>query len=150
MEEEEISDRKKGGWVISLAAIVLIGAVLLFVVGSSGGLTGTSIYSDEKLHNKDPSGVGEAKKFTLLTTDSGIEPSQIKAEKNETIILQVSASDKGQGIEIPAYGIEENSIEGKMKEIKFKADKAGEFNMGCGSYCGDSVEDMEGTLIVRE
>ncbi|MFB6246598.1 MAG: hypothetical protein ABEI74_03340 [Candidatus Pacearchaeota archaeon] len=63
MEDEEVSDRKKGGWVVSLAAIVLIGAVLLFVVGSSGSFTGTSIYSNEKLHEKDPQGVGEAKKF---------------------------------------------------------------------------------------
>lgn len=89
------------------------------------------------------------KNFTLLTTDSGIEPSKIEAKDNETVILEVSASGEDQGIEIPAYGIEEKSIQGKMKEIKFKADKVGEFKMGCGRYCGNSIEEMNGKLIVE-
>lgn len=149
MEDEEVSDHSKKGWVMGLAAIVVIGAVVFFVLSSQGEITGTSVYNDETLHSKESQNIGESKEFTLMTKSSGIEPSEIKVDVNDTVILKVSASGEKEGIEVPGYGIEENSIKGKIKEIKFKADKKGVFRFGCGSYCGKSTDEMEGRLIVE-
>jgi cytochrome c oxidase subunit II len=80
----------------------------------------------------------------------GYNPGIIILKKGETVKLVATSKDVEHGFAIKEYGINEVLKKGEDKEIKFVADKAGEFEIVCSVYCGPGHERMKGRLIVKE
>lgn len=50
---------------------------------------------------------------------------------------------------MPEYNINEKLHPGENVDIKFIADKYGEFTFSCNVFCGEGHKSMKGKLIVR-
>ncbi|MEJ2657406.1 MAG: hypothetical protein P8012_09445, partial [Desulfobacterales bacterium] len=105
----------------------------------------------------------EAKKY-------GYSPGRIVVNKGDTVVLNPTSLDVTHGFLLDGYSIDailkqqgvtllkyqwkddDNKIQtdwDKVKEIKFKADKAGRFTFRCTQTCGNLHPFMTGELIVR-
>ena len=105
----------------------------------------------------------EAKKY-------GYSPGKIVVNKGDTVILKPTSLDVAHGFLLDGYPIDavlkqqgltflkyqwrddDNKIQtdwDKVKEIKFKAEKAGKFTFRCTQTCGNLHPFMIGELIVR-
>ena len=105
----------------------------------------------------------EAKKY-------GYSPGKIVVNKGDTVILKPTSLDVTHGFLLDGYPIDavlkqqgltflkyqwkddDNKIQtdwDKVKEIKFKAEKAGKFTFRCTQTCGNLHPFMTGELIVR-
>jgi len=105
----------------------------------------------------------EAKKY-------GYSPGKIIVNKGDTVILKPTSLDVTHGFLLDGYPIDavlkqqgltflkyqwmddDNKIQtdwDKVKEIKFKAEKAGKFTFRCTRTCGNLHPFMTGELIVR-
>jgi len=100
----------------------------------------------------------------------GYSPGRIIVNQGDTVILKPTSLDVTHGFLLDGYAIdailkqqgltllkyewkdENNKIQtdwDKVKEIKFKADKAGRFTFRCTQTCGNLHPFMTGELIVR-
>ena len=105
----------------------------------------------------------EAKKY-------GYSPGRIVVNKGDTVILKPTSLDVTHGFLLDGYAIDailkqqgltflkyqwiddDNNIQNdwdKVKEVKFKAEKAGKFTFRCTQICGNLHPFMTGELIVR-
>lgn len=78
----------------------------------------------------------DAKKFEF-------NPDVIKVKQGEKIKLKVNSLDVEHSIYIPELGIDIHN------EGTFVANKKGEFEFYCHSYCGSGHDAMKGVLIVE-
>jgi cytochrome c oxidase subunit 2 len=79
----------------------------------------------------------------------GFEPPVIHLKKGQEVVLEVSTSDVQHGFEVKGLGIDEPIQPGKPALISLKADKAGEFKVGCSIMCGSGHERMESKIVVE-
>jgi cytochrome c oxidase subunit 2 len=84
-----------------------------------------------------------AKKFDF-------SPGEITVKKGETVILELSSSDRVHGFSLPDFKIRSEVKPGEVTRVKFTPDKTGQFTFSCDVFCGSGHEDMSGVLIVSE
>jgi cytochrome c oxidase subunit 2 len=82
-----------------------------------------------------------ARKFTF-------SPSVIHLKKGETVILELTSSDRTHGFEAPDLGLDATIKPGAPIRIKVTPTKTGTFSFHCNVFCGDGHEDMNGTIVV--
>ena len=82
-----------------------------------------------------------AKKFVFV-------PSEIRVQRGETVVLQLSAPEVLMGFNLADLGLRADIVPGQAATLRFTPDKTGSFTFLCDVFCGDGHEDMSGTLIV--
>ena len=92
----------------------------------------------------------ETKLFNVVAKQSFFEPATITVNKGDTVELHITTGDVKHGFMLTAYNINETIEPGKLTDIEFVADKAGEFPFYCSVPCGPGHPEMEGLLIVKE
>jgi len=100
-------------------------------------------------------GVGARGAWTLETVNGlnywwkSFEPATIHIQLNEPVVLRLHSADVFHQFYVPALGIGPLDVEpGYVKEIRFKAQKAGVFQYYCTSMCGGCHFYMQGWIIV--
>ncbi len=88
-------------------------------------------------------GKGADREITIDAKRFEFNPSVIKVKEGEKIKLKLNNIDMEHSISIPELEID---IHG---EGVFVADKKGEFDFYCHTYCGSGHEAMKGVLIVE-
>jgi len=100
-------------------------------------------------------GVGAKGVWTLETVNNlnywwkSFEPATIHIQLNEQVLLRFLSADVFHQFYVPALGIGPVDVEpGYVKEIRFKALKAGVFQYYCTSMCGGCHFYMQGWIVV--
>jgi cytochrome c oxidase subunit 2 len=84
-----------------------------------------------------------AKKFEF-------KPAVITVKKGELVELELTASDRRHGFDVPGLNIHVEIKPGTSTRVQFKPDKVGHFPFHCSVFCGDGHEEMTGEIIVTE
>ncbi len=92
----------------------------------------------------------EVEGINLEAYKFGYSPERIVVKKGEVVKLLATSRDVAHGIFIKEYGINEKVEKGKVRNIEFVADKAGEFDITCSVYCGAGHHSMKAKLIVEQ
>ncbi len=79
----------------------------------------------------------------LLATDTSIV-----IPVNKTIVVQVTASDVIHAWTIPAFGVKQDAVPGRLAELWFKAEKEGVYFGQCSELCGKDHAYMPITVKV--
>lgn len=77
------------------------------------------------------------------------EPKEIRVKEGQTIILKMKSVDVPHGFAIEEYRVNVFLPPGEVMEVKFTADKAGEFLYFCNVFCGTGHPNHKGKLIVE-
>jgi len=100
-------------------------------------------------------GVGARGAWTLETVNGlnywwkSFEPATIHIQLDEAVVLRFLSADVFHQFYVPALGIGPLDVEpGYVKEIRFKAQKAGVFQYYCTSMCGGCHFYMQGWIVV--
>lgn len=100
-------------------------------------------------------GVGARGTWTLETVNGlnywwkSFEPATIHMRLSEKVLLRLKSSDVFHQFYVPALGIGPVDVEpGYIKEITFKAERAGVFHYYCTSMCGGCHFYMQGWIVV--
>ena len=100
-------------------------------------------------------GVGARGAWTLETVNGlnywwkSFEPATIHIQLDEAVVLRFLSADVFHQFYVPALGIGPVDVEpGYVKEIRFKAQKAGVFQYYCTSMCGGCHFYMQGWMVV--
>lgn len=96
----------------------------------------------------ETSGVADIKEFDMTAKKWDFEPSEINVNLGDEIILHIKSIDVSHGISIPDFNINENLEPGQNIDIRFTANKVGEFRFYCNVFCGSGHGHMEGAIIV--
>ncbi|KAB7610379.1 cytochrome c oxidase subunit II [Amylibacter sp. SFDW26] len=80
--------------------------------------------------------------FLLATDTSVVIP------VNKTIVVQVTASDVIHAWTIPAFGVKQDAVPGRLAELWFNADKEGVYFGQCSELCGKDHSYMPITVKV--
>jgi heme/copper-type cytochrome/quinol oxidase subunit 2 len=80
-----------------------------------------------------------------------IEKPVIEVSKGDRVVFKLTSSDVVHGFSLKDFAvfITDGIQPGKVTYVSFKADKAGVFTFSCNAICGDSHQNMQGTLVVR-
>lgn len=121
---------------------------LLLMLASASTVSG-----QEKTAGKDKNVTEVATKVKEINLEAfqyGYYPDPIVVKKGDTVKISATSRDVTHGFYIKEYGINAVIKKGEKTEIKFVADKAGEFDIRCSVYCGSGHMSMKGKLIVKE
>ena len=77
------------------------------------------------------------------------EPSEIRVKQGQLVELHISAADRTHGFELKPFGIRAELPEGKPVDVRFLADRPGEFEFTCIVFCGLGHHGMKGKLVVE-
>lgn len=64
------------------------------------------------------------------------------------VVIRLRSADVTHGFAILEYGINVEVPPGEVVEVRFRADRAGDFTMFCTVFCGAGHPDHKGTLRV--
>lgn len=80
-----------------------------------------------------------------------IEKPVIEVSKGDWIVFKLTSSDVVHGFSLKDFAVflTDGIQPGKATYVSFKADKAGVFTFSCNAICGDSHQNMQGTLVVK-
>lgn len=96
---------------------------------------------------------GRVKGYDVVSLDDNqpVYKPILVVNQGDTVVLKLTSADVIHGLSIKDFGIfiEDGIRPGKVKLVKFKADKAGVFTFSCNIICGSHHKNMQGTLIVR-
>ena len=75
----------------------------------------------------------------------------IEVHQGDQVVLKLTSSDVVHGFSLKDFGIFLTSgiQPGKTIYVSFTADKVGIFTFSCNAICGDSHQNMQGTLVVK-
>jgi cytochrome c oxidase subunit II len=76
-------------------------------------------------------------------------PNQITLKKDQPVVLVLTSEDRIHGFKIEDYGLRADIVPGQETHVPFTPAKAGTVGFHCDVFCGDSHEDMEGTITVE-
>ncbi len=79
----------------------------------------------------------------LLATDTAVV-----VPVNKTVVVQVTASDVIHSWTIPAFGVKQDAVPGRIAELWFKAEKEGIYFGQCSELCGKDHSYMPITVKV--
>ncbi len=86
---------------------------------------------------------GYEKEHFLLATDTAVV-----VPVNKTVVVQVTASDVIHAWTIPAFGVKQDAVPGRLAELWFKAEKEGVYFGQCSELCGIAHAYMPITVKV--
>ena len=80
-----------------------------------------------------------------------IEQPVIEVSKGDLVVFKLTSSDVVHGFSLKDFAVllTDGIQPGKATYVSFKADKAGVFTFSCNAICGDSHQNMQGTLVVK-
>jgi cytochrome c oxidase subunit 2 len=87
--------------------------------------------------------LGYTREDFLLATDTAVV-----VPVNKTIVMQVTGADVIHSWTIPAFGVKQDAVPGRIGQLWFKADKEGIFFGQCSELCGKSHAYMPITVKV--
>lgn len=125
--------------IVIVIAIFLIGVGYYFVMNKK---------QSPIVNESDVNMTGKTLTFNITARQFAFEPSTLSVNRGDTVIINVTSTDVAHGLAIDEYGINETINGGETKQIKFVADKTGEFILYCSVMCGAGHRDMTGKLIV--
>jgi len=129
-------------FLVSLLALVLI------VIGCSGGATGNVVGQGTSL---EPSGELDngVRVITAKAFRYNFDPNPIVVNHGERVKIVMTSTDVDHGFLLPDYKINTLLPVGRPTTIEFVADKQGTFKFLCSVLCGAGHGSMKGKLIVR-
>src|SRR5690606_27055682 len=86
---------------------------------------------------------GYVKEDFLLATDTAMV-----VPVGKTIVVQVTAADVIHSWTIPAFGVKQDGVPGRLAQLWFKADKEGVYFGQCSELCGIAHSYMPITVKV--
>lgn len=86
---------------------------------------------------------GYASDEYLLATDTAVV-----VPVNKTVVVQVTASDVIHSWAIPAFGVKQDGVPGRLAQLWFRAEKEGVFFGQCSELCGKDHSYMPITVKV--
>ncbi len=86
---------------------------------------------------------GYSKEDFLLATDTAVV-----VPKGKTIVMQVTGGDVIHSWTIPAFGVKQDAVPGRLAELWFNADKEGVYFGQCSELCGIAHAYMPITVKV--
>ena len=114
--------------------------------------------SDETISsNEDFSANDHMKEFNMIAKQWTYEPREIVVNVGDQVVLNIKSTDVTHSFTLPEFGLDEfgdSGINSVLKpnnevQIKFTADRAGEFVFGCDIVCGKGHSNMLGKIIVQ-
>lgn len=90
---------------------------------------GTNMKTPEVIAQLEEAGYSEAE-FLLATDTSVVVP------VNKTIVMQVTGGDVIHAWTIPAFGVKQDAVPGRLAELWFKAEQEGIYFGQCSELCG--------------
>ncbi len=76
------------------------------------------------------------------------DPGDITVYQGQKITLNITAVDRKHGFKLDAFNINVTLPKGEVTKVTFVADKTGEFQFKCSSFCGFGHFNMKGVLKV--
>jgi cytochrome c oxidase subunit 2 len=86
---------------------------------------------------------GYSKDEFLLATDTAVV-----IPVGKTVVVQVTGSDVIHAWTIPAFGVKQDAVPGRLAELWFKAEKEGVYFGQCSELCGQAHAYMPITVKV--
>ena len=86
----------------------------------------------------------------ISATTFEYKPSEFTVRKGVPVTLELISGDRHHGFKLPAFHLRADITPGAVEKVRFVPDQAGKFTFFCDVFCGDSHEDMSGTLTVIE
>jgi len=91
----------------------------------------------------------ETRASGLTTFTDPADLKEIRVRKGDLVVLRLMAQDVHHGFTLPDFGLGPIELApGQLHEVRFRADKVGEFLMFCTVVCGPAHKDMNAKLIV--
>ena len=78
------------------------------------------------------------------------DPSEIRVKEGQQLLLRIKSTDVPHGFVIEEYRINAFLTPGETVEVKFTANKAGEYIYFCNLFCGTGHPNHKGKLIVEK
>lgn len=78
------------------------------------------------------------------------DPSEIRVKEGQQILLRIKSTDVPHGFVIEEYRVNVFLTPGEVVEVKFTANKAGEYIYFCNVFCGTGHPNHKGKLIVEK
>ncbi|MEM9438408.1 MAG: cytochrome c oxidase subunit II, partial [Pseudomonadota bacterium] len=103
--------------------------------------TGTYKLTDEVREELLAAGYSEDE-FLLATDTAVVVP------VNKTVVMQVTAADVIHSWTIPAFGVKQDAVPGRLAELWFKAEQEGVYFGQCSELCGFAHAYMPITVKV--
>ena len=95
------------------------------------------------LFRSDLEEYGYAPDEYLLATDTAVV-----VPVNKTVVVQVTGADVIHSWTIPAFGVKQDAVPGRLAELWFKAEKEGVYFGQCSELCGKDHSYMPITVKV--
>ncbi len=102
---------------------------------------GNNMKTPEIIAELEAAGYSESE--WLLATDTAVV-----VPVNKTIVVQVTGSDVIHAWTIPAFGVKQDAVPGRLAELWFKAEKEGTYFGQCSELCGIAHAYMPITVKV--
>lgn len=77
-------------------------------------------------------------------------PNEIVVHKGRPVVLEISSLDFVHGFNVPALKLRADLPPGKVTQVRFIPERAGEYPFVCDNFCGDGHEEMHGRIVVRD
>ena len=93
--------------------------------------------------------LGPINMLSVSVFQFGYSPEVLEAEYGDRVVLTVTSLDVGHGFALPDFGVNERVPAEESIEIRFIADRRGEFEFFNSVYSGSGWKDMKGKFIVN-
>ena len=111
-----------------------------YMIGAPA-LGGENMKTSEVIAQLEAAGYSESE--WLLATDTAVV-----VPVNKTIVVQVTGSDVIHAWTIPAFGVKQDAVPGRLAQLWFKAEKEGVYFGQCSELCGIAHAYMPITVKV--
>ncbi|MEP1765325.1 MAG: cytochrome c oxidase subunit II [Sulfitobacter sp.] len=111
-----------------------------YMIGAPA-LGGENMKTPEVIAQLEEAGYSENE--WLLATDTAVV-----VPINKTVVVQVTGSDVIHSWAIPAFGVKQDAVPGRLAELWFKAEKEGVYFGQCSELCGQAHAYMPITVKV--
>ena len=118
--------------------------IALGVVGLIGTLMGTTLGA--QLEARAPN---KERVIKIVAQRFQYSPNEIVLKKGLPVVLEFTALDFVHGFKIPDLNIRADLPPGKVTRVRITPQKEGVYDFLCDNFCGDSHEEMNGRIIVR-
>jgi cytochrome c oxidase subunit 2 len=111
-----------------------------YMIGAPA-LGGENMKTPEVIAQLEAAGYSESE--WLLATDTAVV-----VPVNNTIVVQVTGSDVIHAWTVPAFGVKQDAVPGRLAQLWFKAEKEGVYFGQCSELCGQAHSYMPITVKV--
>jgi cytochrome c oxidase subunit 2 len=87
--------------------------------------------------------------FSVRVFQFAFEPDVIEVDYGDNVMIAVTSMDVAHGFALPDFGVNERVPPEETIEIRFVADRKGEFDFFNSVYSGKGWKNMTGKFIVR-